>query len=423
MKMTQRQFGFILGSCAWLALAAGARAEFFFQDATINADDTNYDGGDVVVVGCTLTINGPHTFSDMLLTDGGWITHSPATNSQTVGGVRGGTLLTIQNSLVVDAGSGFRADGLSVTSSGGGGTIFTNYPFGASEYYASGGGGGNAGRGGASLGGAPGGNAGLLFPTGPNRLGSSGGAGGGPGGAGGGLIQLTIGDTLILDGSITANGADGTNSGAGGGSGGTIVISAESMAGTGSMAARGGAGELFAGGGGGGGQIEITCQTNTWSGALAAGGGAGATAGGAGIVSVKSAASVYAQVVVDNGGLRGTNTPLIFAQAVSLSVTGGAVGQWSPVNLPLGQAGPLGFSAPFPVGNLLVGSNSAITFTPVSFVVGFNAAGDITIQSGGQVNADGLGVSVKSNGDGNLFVTNGVTMAGGGGYGGVGGGW
>ena len=80
---------------------------------------------------------------------------------------------------------------------------------------------------------------------------------GGPGAAGGGLVQLTIGGRLILNGAISASGLNATNSRAGGGSGGGIWFSCNSFEGSGSISANGGVGEPIHGGGGGGGRLFL----------------------------------------------------------------------------------------------------------------------------------------------------------------------
>jgi hypothetical protein len=90
--------------------------------------------------------------------------------------------------------------------------------------------------------------------TRPNELGSGGGTdySGSPGGNGGGLAVITAG-SLLLDGSILADGAAGSTYGNGGsgGSGGGIRVEADSLSGNGTIYARGGSSQYRAGGGGG----------------------------------------------------------------------------------------------------------------------------------------------------------------------------
>jgi hypothetical protein len=98
----------------------------------------------------------------------------------------------------------------------------------------------------------------------PNDYGSGGAGGnGGVGGDGGGLLWLEVGDTLVLDGSITSHGEDGfgtSNPGAGG-AGGSIYVNASRLTGSGFFAADGGNGPNEADdedpGGAGGGRIAV----------------------------------------------------------------------------------------------------------------------------------------------------------------------
>ncbi len=83
----------------------------------------------------------------------------------------------------------------------------------------------------------------------------SGGGGGGKGpraGAGGGIIRIQAQD-VVVDGTISADGTDGTKpTYGGGGSGGSVWIRCSSITGNGCVRADGGSGSRYAGGGGGG---------------------------------------------------------------------------------------------------------------------------------------------------------------------------
>ncbi len=48
----------------------------FTNDATINANDTNYEGADIIVTNCTVTVDGPHAFSSLFVAGGGTLTHA-----------------------------------------------------------------------------------------------------------------------------------------------------------------------------------------------------------------------------------------------------------------------------------------------------------------------------------------------------------
>src|SRR5262249_6924289 len=64
----------------------------FLANATINDGDTHCDGQDVLVHGCTLTINGQHTFRSLVIqsaniSNPGFVTHSPGFTNGTVNGL------------------------------------------------------------------------------------------------------------------------------------------------------------------------------------------------------------------------------------------------------------------------------------------------------------------------------------------------
>lgn len=58
--------------------AARLPAVLFLEDAVIGPGDTTYDGQDLNIWRCTVTVDGPHTFANVLVADGGKLTHSPA---------------------------------------------------------------------------------------------------------------------------------------------------------------------------------------------------------------------------------------------------------------------------------------------------------------------------------------------------------
>ena len=142
------------------------------------------------------------------------------------------------------------------------------------SYAGSGGGHGGygAGGGGASAGVQIGGLVIYGSSLNPNTFGSGGtkAVGNGlPGGYnGGGIIRLIINDTLILNGSIVANGLGGNNQ-VGGGAGGSINVVTKNLEGNGSFSASGGNGAIAGthrGGGGGGGRIAVYYNTSSFGG-------------------------------------------------------------------------------------------------------------------------------------------------------------
>ena len=183
-----------------------------------------------------------------------------------------------------------------------GGVIDVNgrgYPIGAETGPGAGGkkdccgsGAGHGGLGGASANGLPGG-VDYDSASEPTALGSQGGAGsGGAGGAGGGAVRLIVGQTLTVDGSITANGLNGAPDNSGGGSGGSVFLSALAFEGKGSLSANGGNGEWFDGGGGSGGRIAVYRTADLFSGALSVAGGGGSARAEDGTVYKGSVAGV-----------------------------------------------------------------------------------------------------------------------------------
>ncbi|HEX5221985.1 MAG TPA: hypothetical protein VFZ59_20650, partial [Verrucomicrobiae bacterium] len=187
----------------------------------------------------------------------------------------------------------------------------------------SGGGGGHGGFGGVSstnaAGGSPSGS-----PFAPGRLGGCGGGGvGGLGAAGGGRVLLMVGSNVVLNGTLTVNGWNATNSRAGGGAGGSIWLTAQTLSGFGTISANGGNGEPLHGGGGGGGRIAIETKTNLFAGILDAVGGNGWQRGGAGTVFLRTNGMI-GQLVVDNGGIAGASTLVQLTNVADVTLQGRA---------------------------------------------------------------------------------------------------
>ena len=127
-------------TAALALLTTAAHAAVFTTNATINIGDTTYDGQDIVVSNCTLTVNGPHSFTSLLVTSNGVVTHT----ANPAGTTSNRLDLTILTDATVALGGVIQADGLGYSgglanSSGqgpGGG------PVGSWSGYWSGGGGG-----------------------------------------------------------------------------------------------------------------------------------------------------------------------------------------------------------------------------------------------------------------------------------------
>lgn len=209
-----------------------------------------YENYDITVRGCTLTIDGTHTFYKLTLDTNGILTHSQATSGQHITVT---TDATISNGSKIDLDSRGYGEG-----SGPGGGEITPSGFGNGASHGGTGGRGADGQLATKL---P--YASIIDPT---ELGSGGGRTtirsndfGSPGGGG---THLTVFGILTVNGMISANGGVAFQAGAG--SGGSLWIEAGTLAGNGSIQANGGnITNGYAGGGGGGGRIAIHAKNRT----------------------------------------------------------------------------------------------------------------------------------------------------------------
>ena len=468
-----------------ITLALRASAEVFTEDAEIGPLDTNYDGQDIVILDCTVTVDGPHTFSSLVLAANGVLTHSFSANGQLSVAINvtnasfvlsGTTPDELTNSdiffsplLVTDPTQTIiytnGVDYLEINQTNGnnifaeiertpnssipdGGTVLVSYSYdgtvpagldltvtgvvwvtsgceidadgigygpgfgpgpgsSSGSTFFDGSGGGDGGSGGMSLSNAVGG---VCYDSlyQPALPGSGGGASyAGNGGNGGGLVQITAGDEVEIDGVISANGDNATNPRAGGGSGGGIWISAPSVSGAGSITANGGSGAPGYGGGGGGGRIAIVCGTNNFAGTISVYGGGGAKLGGAGTI-FSQLTGQNGLLTLNNSGNTGASSTVTLSNVPDVVVTGNAVVAVPPL------------SGTFSVGTLTIGTNSVLMSQgPGSLQL--YAYGNLTVQAGGVLLADGLGFPNDGNGRGGTYSSGGIVYGGGGGHGGYGG--
>ena len=332
--------------------------------------------------------------------DGGIVLVSYEGFGANQGTVPAGLNLTIAGNVQVDPGGIIFADGLGFDIAG----------VGAGS---TGGGGSYGGVGGFSLTGGHGGTTFGLY-NGQPSLGYGGGNGllgpSAPGGAGGGLIQINSGGSVILNGVVTANGANGTNDQSGGGSGGGIFITANVLSGTGAISVNGGAGEPAYAGGGGGGRISLQYNATSFTGSMTAVGGIGYTAGSPGSVYTKLAGQ-NGLITYDNGGRHsGTNS------VISL--------QNSATDLLIRSNASVTPSTSMTLGNLTVASNGFLTSSANPQgpqLIAITAFGAITVRTGGAIFADGLGYGQNGGtAPGHSINDNFYRPCGGGGYGGYG---
>lgn len=102
MKIKMSLFVFL---AIGMSIACGidiANAVTFTTDTLIDSGDSTYDGQDIVVDGCILTVNSEHSFNSLTVTNGGIVTHSAGET---------GFDLTTTGDLTVDQGGLISADG------------------------------------------------------------------------------------------------------------------------------------------------------------------------------------------------------------------------------------------------------------------------------------------------------------------------
>ena len=389
----KRQLLVLVGSLAVALLVGEVRAATLTNDTLLAIGNTTYDGQDIVLSNCTLTVNGPHSFNSLRLTNNAVLTHSPAPNGEPDYQLN----LAIAQNVTVDASSRIEATARGYAAAKGPGA-------GASSAQWGGGGGSHGGLGGTGSGGS-GGEVydAILAPTQP---GSGGGDGyGSGGGAGGGVIRMVVGGTLRVEGAILAEGGAGVyyNFG-GGGAGGTIVLTVGTITGFGRISANGGTATGGQGGGGGGGCIAVFSTNSSLLGAITAYGGAGQQWGGAGTVFTKAAAVPVGEVRVDNGGRTGQFTPLR-----------------SPAlfNLTIANRGLVFPQSAFTNVSLTVKSNGLLTHLPGQTGFQLTVLSNLVIEPLGHLDVSGQG-NEPAGGPG-AGTSDVYWGGGGGGHGGVGG--
>jgi hypothetical protein len=277
-------FLFLLFSCSAVCGAAEQKRLCTFFNKTIGSNNKDHEDDDIIIDGCTVTVNGPHRFNSLTIINGGKLTCSEES----------GVSLLILGDLIVGDDASVDLDGKGYP---------PGYGPGAGGDGKNAGGGGHGGNGGAGDANAVGGQT-YDSETEPSMPGSGGGYGvhkdkSVDGGYGGGSILIAVRGELQLNGRISANGTSGqTYEGyfennladygtclGGGGAGGSIYIEADMLSGAGSITADGGNGGYLAprqgrptavagAGGGGGGRIVLRYATpSAFSGTLSVQGG------------------------------------------------------------------------------------------------------------------------------------------------------
>ncbi|NBS68407.1 hypothetical protein EBT31_05770, partial [bacterium] len=235
------------------------------------------------------------------VTGGATLTFSTVTTSGRFGYLKA-------DNIIVDAGSAISSDALGCTAPGSNGNGFgpntsTGICTVSTAGFGSGGSGTTQTGGSGGYGGAAGIGATSAYTAGtsygnrilPNLFGSSAGRGSNmAGGSGGGIVWLHVTGTLTLNGEITADGSQGSHAAGAAGSGGSVMLLANTLAGsTGAITASGAAGKTDGStysGGGGGGRVAVMYGTDssTWLGSASA---STVAAGGSGSGSTSTAGS------------------------------------------------------------------------------------------------------------------------------------
>jgi hypothetical protein len=176
-------------------------------------------------------------------------------------------------------------------------------------------------------------------------------------------LRVSVGDTLTVNGNLSANGNFGWQDDAGGGAGGSIWITANKFAGAGNVSAFGGDGDLYGGGGGGGGRIAIYAPTNYFAGITNANGGNGASTGQPGTIFLSSVLTGFQIISQTPSGIVSNTVSYVdlnFNEAIDpasfSSATFALVTPAGPLASPRLSAATLGPSAvrvSFPLQNLL----------------------------------------------------------------------
>ncbi len=340
------------------------------NNTAISPGDTTYEGANLIVSNCTLTVDGVHSFEALLLMDGAVLTHSPAP----AGELDNRLDLTITNNLTVDATSRVDVNGKGYGPATGPGAGMDN------NFNPSGGGhGGLGGDGYYQAGGVSYGE--LLDPI---LCGSGGGNGSGHnptnGGAGGGVIRLDVGGVLTVAGQLTA---DGESRLASGGAGGSIHVTAGTLAGNGSITANGGSAGYHLSGAGGGGRVALYFGSSTFSGGLTALGGfsTGANSGGAGTLYTKANSQSVGDLLLDNTGrTNAMETPITTPVAYRLTLT----------NVTAYATNSLTLTA------LRVSTNGLLTHPFQGPRLQVLVQGNAVVEAGGAIGADKRGYPLKT---------------------------
>jgi hypothetical protein len=471
---------FLLALSLSLFLPVHARAVVFSSNTNISPTNTSYDGEDIVISNCTVTVDGVHAFASLVVTSNGVLAHSftpggllfmlvNVTNEQqTLNGAAPSFLLNASNSvstepLVTDlAQTVVYTNGVDYTtltnlsgavtaiarttnsSIADGATVLVDYTWQSTvgeglnltitngvTVDASSSINVNAIGYGAGLGQGQGRSSLVTVVDG---------SGGGYGGNGGMSASNAVGgicyDSLYQP-AMMGSGGGASYAGSGGNGGGLIQIAAGGNVDVeGTVSANGGSAANSRAGGGSGGGIWISAGSITGAGTITANGGAGAPGygggGGGGRIAIVCGANTFSGTTTAYGGGGATygGAGTIFTQLTGqtgllLLDNGGHTGTNSTVTLPTiadvvvsGNAGLVPFGNNFYAHNMTIAGNSLLTSLSSASVN--LSLSNLTVQAGGVVSVNGLGGG-NAQGIGAIYSSGGYTYGGGGGHGGYGG--
>ena len=461
-------------------LAFAAPAVTFTQSTVIAPSNTAYDGADIVVTNCTLTVDGLHSFASLQILGQARLTHSFAPSgvvlSNLVSVVAEQHILSATNATPLDTTTNVVMGSVAVRDASGvitytNGVDYTvslsnglasiqilpgsaiadqstnlvnyealesmvtsglNLAITGDAWVAEG---GSINVDGVGYGGREGPGTGAIgIEPGPS------GSGGGHGGVGG-INSIAVQGGVAND-SITQPTDKGSGGGAGLGrpgaaGGGAIRLT---VGGTlrvdGVVSADGAVGDVIASGGGAGGSIWLTARTFEGSGRLSAEGGAGdpfyGGGGGGGRIALNYSLNTFSGAVFARGGtgysLGGAGTTYTQGDPPSVGQVvvdnGGRAGAGTPIvatrafDLTVQGAAAITLPNALEVRNLSLSSNSWLMVSNHELTV----SGDATVAAGASITADSAGSPAEQGpGAGGTFSYYDVQVGGGGSFGGLGG--
>jgi hypothetical protein len=451
------------------------RAVTFTSDTTIDFINTNYDGADIVVTNCALTINGAHSFASLQVLNGGKLNHSAsdtglfvdyfqtneshvlistnpvplgATNVLTwtvlVTDISGAIAYTNGTDYLLGAGDPGvttiqRTDTSAIPD---GGTVHVTYNalrvLGASGLNLTVAGDVLVEVGGAIAVSGLGYNGGFGPGHGRSAGNPPSGGGGGYGGSGGLSASNGVGGSaygLLLQPADKGSEGGSGPLGLGGSGGGAVQLSVGGLLRVnGSISANGASATNDRAGGGSGGGIWLSAQTFAGSGTLSADGGDGEPpaggGGGGGRIAIYYQTNTFTGALsarggrgAQNGGAGTIYTRLGGLAGSAVADNAGRSGATTPFSttealaLTVKGGAMISISATQTVGSLLLTSNGWATMSASTLTV----TGDATIQPGSGISADAAGYAAGAGpGVGKSSSSSGYLRGSGAGYGGAG---